>query len=377
MGSDNNIQMVDLKGQYLKIEQEIDRAIKEVILSSQFVKGGKVTAFEEHLSAYLNSTVITCGNGTDALQMALMATGLNEGDEIITTPFTFIATLEVIALLKLKPVLVDVDPDSFNINPRLIAQHITARTKAIIPVHLFGQCAHMEQIMQIAQKHNLYVIEDACQALGTDYIHSNGERQKAGTIGHIGCNSFFPSKNLGAYGDGGALFTSDEQLAKQLRIIANHGMERRYYHDYIGVNSRLDAIQAAILDVKLRYLDRYTKARNNAADFYDEQFADCSFIDTPYRVPYSTHCFHQYTLKAKNINRDSFRDFLLSKEVPAMIYYPVPLHLQKAYAYLGYQKGDFPVTERLSETVISLPMHTELSATQLHYITKTVKSYTE
>lgn len=370
-----NIQMVDLLGQYEKIKTEIDTQISEVIRSSVFVKGGKVVEFEENLRKYLNvGHVIACGNGTDALQIALMALGLNEGDEVITTPFTFVATLEVMALLKLKPVLADVDENTFNISPELITKCITNRTKGIIPVHLYGQCADLESINEIAGNHQLFVIEDACQALGTDYLFKDGRIAKAGTIGDIACNSFFPTKNLGAFGDGGALFTNNNELAQQMRSIANHGMSKRYYYHQIGMNSRLDAIQAAILDVKLNYLDQFVKARQSAAAFYDRELANIQEIILPARVPYSTHSFHQYTIKVPG-KRDELQKFLHSKGIPSMIYYPLPLHIQEAYHYLGYKKGDFPVSEKLSEQVLSLPMHTELTEEQLTYIVSAIRSF--
>jgi len=370
-----DIQMVDLLGQYEKIKSEIDTQIGEVIRSSIFVKGGKVNELEENLKKYLNvGHVIACGNGTDALQIALMALGLNEGDEVITTPFTFVSTLEVLALMKLKPVLADVDPDNFNIRPELVANCITDQTKAIIPVHLYGQCANLESINALAIKHHLFVIEDACQALGTDYIYSDGHIVKAGTIGDIASNSFFPTKNLGAFGDGGALFTNNNEMAQQMRSIANHGMGKRYYYQQIGMNSRLDAIQAAILDVKLNYLDQFVKSRQEAAAFYDRELSGIQGISIPARVSYSTHSFHQYTLKIHN-KRDELQKFLLSKGIPSMIYYPLSLHLQEAYHYLGYKKGDFPVSEELSQQVLSLPMHTELTDEQLTYITAAIREF--
>ena len=370
-----NLQMVDLLGQYEKIKSEIDAGIGEVIRSSIFVKGGKVTEFEQHLKHYLNvGHVIGCGNGTDALQIALMALDLKEGDEVITTPFTFVATLEVLALLKLKPVLADVDPETYNIRPELVSRCITPRTRAIVSVHLFGQCADLESISEIATRHQLFVIEDACQALGTDYIFKNGQRVKAGTIGDIACNSFFPTKNLGAFGDGGALYSNNDELARKMRSIANHGMGQRYYYQQIGMNSRLDAIQAAILDVKLNYLDQYVKARQEAAAFYDKQLADISQLSIPVRIPYSTHSFHQYTIKVSH-KRAELQQFLHAKGIPSMIYYPLPLHLQEAYHYLGYQKGDFPVSEQLSEQVLSLPMHTELTKEQLMFITSAIREF--
>ncbi|HZL11717.1 MAG TPA: DegT/DnrJ/EryC1/StrS family aminotransferase [Prolixibacteraceae bacterium] len=370
-----NIQMVDLFSQYEKIKTEIDSQIDEVIRSSVFVKGGKVIEFEGNLQKYLNTGhVISCGNGTDALQIALMALNLKEGDEVITTPFTFVSTLEVLSLMKLKPVLADVDPVSFNISPKLINLCITAKTKAIIPVHLYGQCADMESINEIAGKYKLSVIEDACQALGTEYYFRNGETGKAGTIGDIGCNSFFPTKNLGAFGDGGALFTNNDELAQTMRSIANHGMSKRYYYQQIGMNSRLDAIQAAILDVKLKYLDQYVEARQAAAAFYDRELSGIPGITIPARVSYSSHSFHQYTLKVPG-RRDELQKYLQAKKIPGMVYYPMPLHLQEAYQYLGYQKGDFPVAEELSEQVLSLPMHTELTDEQLNFIVSEIRNF--
>lgn len=369
------IQMVDLYNQYLKIKDEIDHEIQEVIRSSVFVKGGKVLELEVNLKKYLNTGhVITCGNGTDALQLALMALDLHEGDEVITTPFTFVSTLEVLALMKLKPVLADVDPDTFNISPEKVLNGITPKTKAIVPVHLFGQCTDMETLNGIAKNHHLFVIEDACQALGTDYYFSSGETAKAGTLSDIACNSFFPTKNLGAFGDGGALFTSNNELAVKLRSIANHGMSQRYYYQQIGMNSRLDAIQAAILDVKLKYLDQYVAARQAAAARYDEGLAGIPEISVPARVTYSSHSFHQYTLKVPG-RRDELQKYLKEKGIPAMVYYPMPLHLQEAYHYLGYRKGDFPVAEELSEQVLSLPMHTELTGEELNYIVTSVREF--
>lgn len=370
------IHMVDLQSQYLTIKTEIDKAIQDVIDSSAFINGPAVKGFQEDLEKYLNvKNVIPCANGTDALQVSMMALGLQPGDEVITTSFTFIATAEVIALLKLTPVLVDVDPDTFNIDPVAIEQAVTPKTKAIVPVHLFGQCAPMEKIMEIARKHHLYVIEDACQSIGADYYFSDGTRKKSGTISEIGCTSFFPSKNLGCYGDGGAIFTNDDDLAKMIRVVVNHGMTVRYYHDYIGVNSRLDSIQAAILKVKLQYLDEYAKKRRTAADFYDKAFSGNPELKIPYRYPKSNHVFHQYTLVTKDIDRKGLIDYLASKEIPAMIYYPVPLHLQKVYLDPRYNPGDFPVTEALSNSVVSLPMHTELDQEQLTYITQSVHDF--
>ena len=367
-----NIQMVDLLSQYKKIKTEIDSQIEKVILSSVFVKGGRVVEFEENLKDYLDvEHVISCGNGTDALQIALMALDLKENDEVITTPFTFVSTLEVLALMKLKPVLVDVDPGSFNIRPDLVHKHIDHNTKVIVPVHLYGQCADMESLNEIARENNLFIIEDACQALGTEYIFRNGMTAKAGTIGDIACNSFFPTKNLGAFGDGGALYTNNDELAINMRSIANHGMGKRYYYQQIGMNSRLDAIQAAILDVKLKYLDKYIAARQAAADFYDQKLSKISGLIIPARMSYSSHTFHQYTIQVPE-KRDELQKFLGNKGIPSMIYYPMPLHLQEAYQYLGYKKGDFPVSEKLSEQVLSLPMHTELTEEQLDYITSAI-----
>ena len=370
------IQMVDLKGQYQKIKTEIDKAILNVIESTAYINGPAVKDFQTSLEEYLSVRhVIPCANGTDALQVSLMALDLEPGDEIITTPFTFIATVEVISLLGLTPVFVDVEPDSFNIDPEKVEQAITARTKAIIPVHLFGQCADMDSLMAIARKHNLYVIEDACQSIGAEYIFRDGSRKQSGTIGHIGCTSFFPSKNLGCYGDGGAIFTNDDELAQKIRVLVNHGMTRRYYHDMIGVNSRLDSVQAAVLNVKLSCLKDYIRSRQAAAGKYDKAFSNHPKLQIPGRKSYSTHVFHQYTLQVKESDRFGLQDYLNSKEIPAMVYYPVPLHLQKAFNDPRYKKGDFPVTEQLCNTVISLPMHTELDDEQLNYITGSVLSY--
>ncbi len=361
--------MVDLKRQYEKIQQEIDAAAIDVIRSTQYINGPEVKAFQQELESYLGvKHVVPCANGTDALQVAMMALDLKPGDEVITTTFTFVATVEVIALLGLTPVLVDVLPDTFNIDPESLKKSITPKTKAVVPVHLFGQCTDMDQIMQIARDNNLYVIEDAAQAVGSDYLFKDGTAKKAGTIGHIGCTSFFPSKNLGCYGDGGAIFTNDDALAQRMRVVVNHGMETRYYHDSVGVNSRLDSIQAAILRIKLRHLDQYAAARQKAANYYDMMFKDYPGLEIPARSPFSTHVFHQYTLKTKGVDRFGLQKYLGEKEVPAMVYYPVPMHMQKAYDDPRYEKGDFPVSEALSESVISLPMHTELDEEQLKYI---------
>lgn len=355
--------MVDLAGQYKKIKPEVDAAISEVVESAYFVGGPQVKQFQTSLENYLGvKHVIPCGNGTDALQVALMALGLEPGDEVITTSFTFIATAEVIALLKLTPVLVDVDPDTFNIDPEAIEKAITSKTKAIIPVHLFGQCADMHTIKQIALKHDLFVIEDNAQAIGADYTCSkSGNIKKAGVLGHIGCTSFFPSKNLGAYGDGGAIFTNDDELAAQMRVVVNHGMAVRYYHDFVGVNSRLDTIQAAILDIKLKHLDEYAAARQKAAAFYNNAFANHPKIKTPVTASFTTHVFHQYTLVLKDVGREGLMKHLADKGIASAVYYPVPLHMQKAYLDPRYKEGDFPVTEALAKSVISLPIHTELT----------------
>ena len=370
------IQMVDLIGQYEKIQPEIDKAVLDVIRSSAYINGPEVTAFRSELENYLKvKHVIPCANGTDALQIAMMALGLKPGDEVITASFTYVATAEVIALLQLKPVLVDVLPGTFTIDPKAIEAAITPKTKAIVPVHLFGQCADMDTINAIAKKHNLFVIEDIAQAIGADYTMRNGTVQKAGTLGIIGCTSFFPSKNLGCYGDGGALFTNDDTLGKKIKMIANHGQSVQYYHDEVGVNSRLDSIQAAILRIKLRHLDEYASARQKVAAFYDRAFANHPNIIIPERFPNSTHVFHQYTLVLKNSNRDQLREYLASKEIPAMIYYPVPLHFQKAYTDPRYKAGDFPVTEWLCANVISLPIHTEMNEETLNYITENVLGF--
>ncbi len=367
-----NIQMCDLKGQYLKIKDEIDAAIQDVIDSTAFIKGKEVGLFQDDLAKYLGvKHVIGCANGTDALQIALMALGLKPGDEVITPDFTFIATVEVVALLGLTPILVDVDPSTFTIDIKRLEEAITHKTKAIIPVHLFGQCANMDEVMRIAQRHNLYVIEDAAQALGADYYHSDGRVSKAGTIGTIGTTSFFPSKSLGCYGDGGAIFTNNDTLADEIRSVANHGMKVRYHHDRIGVNSRLDTIQAAILRVKLKYLDDFNKARLDAANKYDAMLRPCGKVITPARAKWSNHIFHQYTLKLTNTNRDKLQKDLADLGIPTMVYYPIPLHKQKAFEpYRGFNFGrSFQVSDYLSSSVISLPMHTELTDDTIKYIT--------
>ncbi len=370
------IQMVDLLSQYEKIQPEIDKAVLDVIRSSAYINGPEVKSFQAEFENYLHvKHVIPCANGTDALQIAMMAFGFQPGDEVITADFTYVATAEVIALLKLKPVLVDVDPDTFTLDPKAVEAAITDRTVAIVPVHLFGQCADMDAIMEIAKKHSLAVIEDVAQAIGSDYRLQNGTTQKAGTIGTVGCTSFFPSKNLGCYGDGGALFTNDDELGKKIRVIANHGQSVLYYHDEVGVNSRLDSIQAAILRIKLKHLDEYAAARNKVADYYDKAFANHPNIVTPKRFKNSDHVFHQYTLVLKNADRNKLREFLANKNIPAMIYYPVPLHLQKAYRDPRYKEGDFPVTEMLCANVISLPIHTEMTEETLKYITASLLEF--
>ena len=372
----SDIQMVDLAGQYQKIREAIDEAVLNVVRSTAYINGPEVKAFSEELQDYLGvKHVIPCANGTDALQIAMMALDLQPGDEVITPNFTFIATVEVVALLGLKPVIVDVDPDTFVMDPQKVREAITDRTRVIAPVHLFGQCADMDAIMEIAKEHNLIVIEDTAQAISSDYTSADGVARKAGTMGHFGATSFFPSKNLGCYGDGGALYTNDDDLAEKARQIANHGMKVRYYHEKVGINSRLDSMQAAILRVKLRHLDDYCAARIAAADYYDRAFANHPNLVTPKRAANSTHTFHQYTLKVRGIDRNALQKHLAELGIPAMIYYPVPLHLQEAFEHLGYAKGDFPVTEQLCHEVISLPMHTELTEAQLKRITEAVLDF--
>jgi dTDP-4-amino-4,6-dideoxygalactose transaminase len=366
---EKKIQMVDLKSQYLKIKAEVDAGIEEVISNTAFINGPAVKEFQADLENYLHvKHVIPCANGTDALQIAMMAIDLKPGDEVITASFTYVATAEVIGLLGLTPVLVDVYEDTFDINIEAIEKAITPKTKAIVPVHLFGQCADMERIMALAQKHNLFVIEDVAQAIGANYTFNDGTIRKAGTIGTIGCTSFFPSKNLGCYGDGGAIYTNDDDLAKKLRMIAHHGQSVQYVHDVLGVNSRLDTIQAAILKVKLKHLDEYAAARNKAADFYDVAFANQPKLKTPVRVKNSTHVFHQYTLQLIGVDRKLLREQLAERGIPAMIYYPIPLHEQNAYKSDRFKKEDFPITEKLCATVLSLPMHTEMDEEMLKYI---------
>jgi len=370
------IKMVDLQGQYLRIKNEIDAAIQEVLMSTAFIQGPQVKSFADALSKFNQGVnVIPCANGTDALQIAMMALGLKAGDEVILPVHTYVATAEVIALLGLSPAFVDVDPITFNIDINQIENRITGKTKAIVPVHLYGQCADMESILKIAEKHNLFVIEDLAQALGADYTFSNGKAKRAGTMGIIGCTSFFPSKNLGCYGDGGAIFTSDNVLAEKMKMISSHGQKVKYQHDIVGVNSRLDTLQAAILQVKLKYLDEYARKRKEVADYYDKHLTEVPFIESPFRSLNSTHVFHQYTIKTKGINRDQFKKYLAGKNVPSMIYYHIPLHLQKAYRQNGFEEGVFPVTEKLSKTVLSLPIHTEMTEDELSYICQVIKEY--
>ncbi|MDO4190948.1 MAG: DegT/DnrJ/EryC1/StrS family aminotransferase [Bacteroidales bacterium] len=363
------IQMVDLRTQYEHIKSDVDAGIQEVIDSAAFVKGAKVTTFQHHLEQYLGvKHVIPVGNGTDALQIALMALGLKPGDEVITPTFTFIATAEVASLLGFTPVVVDVDYNTFCMTPEAVEKAITPKTKAIVPVNLFGQNANLEALKQMAEAHNLHIVEDACQSMGSYYKFNNGTQKASGCVGDIGCTSFFPSKNLGCYGDGGALFTNDDELAEKIRVIANHGMAVRYYHDSIGVNSRLDSIQAAVLDAKLPHLNDYIAARQKAANFYNEAFSNCEQIVTPTTAPYTTHSFHQYTIKLEGVDRNNVKEALAAKNIPAMIYYPVPLHMQKAYRNERYKQGDFPVAEKICNSVLSLPMHTELDNEQLTFI---------
>ncbi|MDX1956034.1 MAG: DegT/DnrJ/EryC1/StrS family aminotransferase [Chitinophagaceae bacterium] len=370
------IQMVDLKQQYHKIKSEVDAAVIAVLESSAFINGKPVQDFASQLAAYTGARhVIPCANGTDALQIAMMALDLKPGDEVITPSFTYIATTEVIALLRLTPVFVEVDPKTFCMDPESLEKAITPRTKAIVPVHLYGHAAPMEEILAIAEKYNLFVIEDNAQAIGGSYTFSHGTVKKTGTIGDIGTTSFFPSKNLGGYGDGGAIFTHDDKLAEQMRMIANHGQSKRYYHDRVGCNSRLDTLQAAILNIKLQHLDEYIQARRSAADWYDKAFAGNPHITVPYRAPWSEHVFHQYTLILDGVDRDGLNRYLAEKSIPSMIYYPVPGHKQKMFDAFHTTGVSLPVTDWLTERVISLPIHTELDEEQLTYITTTVLEY--
>ena len=369
------IQMVDLKRQYHNIKTEVDEAVLNVLESTAFINGRPVQEFAAELSSYLGiKHVIPCANGTDALQIAMMALDLQPGDEVITPSFTFIATTEVIALLRLTPVFVEVDPKTFCMDPAVLEKAITPRTKAIVPVHLYGHAAPLDEIMAIANKHNLVVIEDNAQAIGGDYFSKNGKR-KTGTIGHIGTTSFFPSKNLGAYGDGGAIFTNDDLLADKMKMVANHGQRKRYYYEIVGCNSRLDTLQAAVLSIKLKHLDEYVKARQSVADFYDKAFANNPKITTPYRASYCSHVFHQYTLVLHDVNRDGLNAFLAGEKIPSMIYYPVPGHQQQMFAHYDTAKVSLPVTDWLTERVISLPIHTEMDDEQLNFITSKVLEY--
>jgi dTDP-4-amino-4,6-dideoxygalactose transaminase len=371
-----NIQMVDLKSQYEKIKSQVDQAINDVLSSTQFINGEHVKSFQNELAAYLNvKHVITCANGTDALQISMMALGLKPGDEIITPSFTYIATTEVIGLLGLKPVFVDCDPENFNISVDEVEKAITKKTKAIVPVHLFGQSSDMKSIMSLAKKYNLFIIEDNAQAIGSDYLGFN-QPQKTGTIGDIGCTSFFPSKNLGCFGDGGAMMTNDDELAKKLRMIANHGQSKRYYHDIVGCNSRLDNIQAAVLRIKLKELDQYIINRQKAANYYDENLKDLDQLTLPFRNLDSNHVFHQYTLKLDDSKvRDELIQYLSDKKIPAMVYYPVPAHRQKMFSKIPNSYGNMKVTNWLSSRVFSLPMHTELSILQQDYIIENISNF--
>ena len=370
------INMVDLKTQYLNMQDEIDAAVLDVVRSTAYINGPAVKEFQANFESYLGTkSVVPCGNGTDALQIALMALNLKPGDEVIVPSFTYVATAEVIALLRLQPIMVDVDPDTFNITPDIVEAAITPNTKAIVPVNLFGQSCDMEPIMKLATKHNLAVVEDNAQAIGADYTFSDGHTQKTGTVGHIGCTSFYPSKNLGAYGDGGAIYTNDIELGANIKMVANHGQKKRYYHDVIGVNSRLDAVQAAILNVKLKRLDDYAAARNVAAKYYDQALGEVSELAIPVRQHNSNHVFHQYTLKVKDGRRDDLKEYLKAKEIPSMIYYPVPLYKQDAYKSYVEEGFELSVTESLCKEVISLPMHTEMTEEMLDYIVTQVKSF--
>ncbi|MDQ2721079.1 MAG: DegT/DnrJ/EryC1/StrS family aminotransferase [Bacteroidota bacterium] len=370
------LQMVDLKQQYLNIKDDVDAAIANVLDSSIFIGGPQVNDFSKNLAKYLGvKHVIPCANGTDALQIAMMGLGLEPGDEVITPSFTYVATTEVIALLKLKPVFVEVNTKTFCVDPEAIKKAITPKTKAIVPVHLYGHSAEMEEIMAIANEHNLFVIEDNAQAIGGDYTFKDGSTKKSGSIGTIGCTSFFPSKNLGCYGDGGAIFTDHDELAEKLKMIANHGQKTKYYHDMVGCNSRLDALQAAILNIKLPLLDKYIDARRKAADFYDKAFAGNKKITTPYRADYCKHVFHQYTLILENVDRDGLSEFLAENNIPSMIYYPVPAHKQKMFASFGGADFNLEKTDWLTHRVISLPIHTELDEEQQNVIAQKVLEF--
>jgi len=369
------IQMVDLQGQYANIREEVDEAVRRVLAEAHYINGSEVSDFASALVARTGAAhAVTCASGTDALLLALRALDLQPGDEVVTVPFTFVSTIEVIATLGLKPVLVDVTPDTFCMDVSKIEAVITPRTKAILPVHLFGQCADMERILTIACQHKLFVVEDACQALGAEVTFSDGSVHQAGTMGDVGCTSFFPTKNLGCFGDGGAALTNSDELAAAMRSIANHGMSQKYYYEHIGINSRLDTLQAAVLNVKLPHLTDYIHARQRAASLYDEALADCPGVITPAKASYSTHTYHQYTLRVAPEHRDNLRQRLAGAGIPTMVYYPLPLHLQAAYRNLGYHEGDFPVSETLSKEVLSLPMHTELTDEQIHFIVDQIVS---
>jgi dTDP-4-amino-4,6-dideoxygalactose transaminase len=370
------IEMVDLKGQYQKIKTEIDQAMINCVESAEFINGKLVAEFSDNLAKFVGAKhVIPCANGTDALQIALMALNLKPGDEVIVPAFTYVATAEVIALLNLVPVMVDVMPDDFSINLEQVKQSITPKTKAIVPVHLFGQCAGMEELLLIAKENNIYVVEDTAQAIGAEYTFKDGSIQQAGTMGDVGTTSFFPSKNLGCYGDGGAIFTNNDELANRLKMMANHGQSKKYQHDVIGVNSRLDTLQAAILNIKLKHLNEYCAARNSAADYYDHELKNIDGLITPVRVSNSTHVFHQYTMKIKDGKRDALKNYLQEKGIPSMVYYPFPLHFQKAYQSNRFPKGSLPISEKLCEEVLSLPIHTEMTVEMQNFIINTIKEF--
>ena len=369
------IKMVDLNKQYERLKTDIDAAIQEVVDSAAFIQGKQVGEFADSLGKYVGASAVTCGNGTDALQIAMMALRFEPGDEVIVPAFTYVATVEVIALLGLTPVYVDVHEETFNIDVDKLEDVLTSNTVGIVPVDLFGQCAYMEPILEFAERHNLYVIEDAAQALGAEYTFSDGTKKKAGTLGSIGITSFFPSKNLSCFGDGGALFSDNQFLVDKIKMIGNHGQREKYCHDIIGINSRLDTLQAAILNVKINQLDDFTRRRQQVAAFYDRELGELGQVAIPHRAPHSTHVFHQYTLKVTNGNRDEFKKYLASNNIPSMIYYPLPVHLQKAYRREGIGEGSFPVAEKLCHSVISLPVHTEMSEEQLSYICSTIKKY--
>jgi len=369
------IQMVDLKGQYLRIKPQVDEGIMEVLMETSYINGPQVSLFKNNLEKYLNvKRVVPCANGTDALQIAMMALDLKPGDEVIVPAFTYVATAEVIALLNLKPIMVDVDIDSFNVTPEIIEEAITEKTRAVVPVNLYGQCAELEGIRNLCDQRGLYMIEDNAQAIGADYMLRSGEKVKSGTVGHIGSTSFYPSKNLGAYGDGGALYTQDENLGSMLHKIANHGQTKRYYHDMVGVNSRLDSIQAAILNVKLNYLDQFASERRVVADAYDSGFSAIEALQTPYRAQFSSHVFHQYTLKLEDGRRDQLQSYLKEKGIPSIIYYPLPLYDQEAFKKDSNVQF-LPATDKLCKSVLSLPIHTEMSEEQIAYIVNSVVQF--